>query len=254
MRLALPVIVSVLIVLATYVPAISQVEPIRPPLTSREYTWTDHGGSSDKIVSDGRLIRIIHAEGLSVAAAARPTEDGLMYEIYVFNATGHRILLDPTGFYVAYSDEGRIKWEHPLSPDAIAAKHESGAEWGNFFRSFAAGMAKQRSTTQTMGSGNVSVMSNDGVASGMYTATSTSMTIEPNTQAQQNAATANRNASAQAAERAMVIRNTALRPNTVLPDESLLGYVYFKRQKADIVVVNIVVEDINFMFWSGYKK
>jgi hypothetical protein len=117
-------------------------------------------------------------------------------------------------------------------------------------------MQRQQTTTDTTSSGTVNVNSSDGTyASGTYNGTSTSTTSAPDYAAQTRANEAIRQRNAVLAIQSSQLSDSALRSNTVPPDQTVSGCVFFERKgKATSVVLSAPIGEKVFKFPFVYQR
>jgi hypothetical protein len=216
----------------------AQQRPL-PPKPERELVWGEKEPFADKVLSDGDAIRIIRdkEKGLTVAVVGYDSGDHFVYEITVVNEAEGRINVIPEDFFSIYWDKDKkFGYMYPLAPEKVAKKYQSRAKWGNFFRSFAAGVATN-TTTATDNYGN-------------------SVTVtSPNTTAQRNAAIQNQNAANAANAKAGFFLDSALRSNTIFPNNNISGLVYFERKKYKNAKLYMIINGTAYEFWfSGLQK
>lgn len=223
-----------------------------PPEPKQAFQWKKGAPYADEILADGDAIRIIKNGGITIAVTGYDTGDFLLNEVTIVNETGERFNVKPEDFFIAYEDnKGKTGYMYSLAPEKVAGKYKSRAKWGNFFRSFAAGLASTTITTQE--SGTVNIYSNDGSATGTYTGSST--TTLPNRSAQRAAANANAQATADANAKADMIISTTLKANTVFPQTYISGRVYFERKKYKVGNFIIIINDTAYIFaYYGTQK
>lgn len=158
-------------------------------------------------------------------------------------------------FFITYWDEkNKFGYNYSLPPEKIAKKLQSRAKWGNFFRSFAAGMSQTTATSQT--SDNVSVYGSGGVTNGTYNSTTT--TTGPDAAASRAAAKRNSEATARAvagaAAGAAGVMEAALKANTVFPKTYVSGLVYFPRKKTQANILYLIIDGTAYTFLFGPTK
>lgn len=213
----------------------------------RHIQWKSGDPCCERIYSEGDPIRIIRDNGITVAVVGYDSGDNLIAEVSVVNETQTRVDVLPEKFLVVYwKDRSKPPEEYrPLSPEKVAGRYKSRAGWGNFFRSLAAGIA-QSQTTET---GTVSVMGPEGMATGVYSSTTTTT----NNAALANAARANQRATNEAQGKANYVINSALKANTLFPSTYTSGMVYFPRKKFVLGLIAVRIGDTSYEFWVGPK-
>ncbi|MFL6332056.1 MAG: hypothetical protein ACJ754_01790 [Pyrinomonadaceae bacterium] len=248
-RPATLLLLLIVIIISPY--ALAQKRDL-PPKPTREMIWGPKEPYADEVLADGASIRIIKQDGLMVGVTGYDSGDYLVIEVAVLNGSDKRVDIHPEDFFLVYWDK-KDKFGYGFSLDAqkVAKKYENRAAWGNFFRSFAAGMATRTITSQTIESGSVSTVGSGGTASGIYSSTATTTSTAPNTEALRNAAAANATATTSADERTTRIMNAALRANSIFPREDIQGLVYFKREKFKVSKLYIIIDSTAYVFLFG---
>lgn len=210
---------------------------------SKTIEWQPTGEKFDRIVSDGRPIRIIKNESLIIAVYLNDDSDYYIAEVTVFNDSAERFDLDPMTFAVLLRDKkGKEIYLAPIPPSKIAGKYKSRAKWGTFFRS----LSLSTTTSQSNERGNVAVYNNGQMATGTYSSTTT--TTAPNVVARQAANEANRRAFEDAAVNAEIIMSTSMKANTVFPQTYISGLVYFPRKKFTEGALFININHVDYVF------
>lgn len=226
-----------LIASATMLPAYSQKREL-PDLPAQRFMWKEGEPFVDSFLSEGAMIRVIRNDGLTVAVVCYDYRSYLACEVSVLNNTNKRVDVIPENFFLAgVYDKGKADYVYSLSPKKLANKIEGRVKWGNFFRAFAAGMARTTSTSTVTGD-----------MSGTITTTS------PNLVAQRNAAIANQQAADSAREKAGWIIQDALLANTVFPKRYLSGMVYFERKKFETAFLNMIIDGTAYSFGFNRPK
>lgn len=224
-----------LILFITVVPAYSQKRAL-PDMPTKRFTWQESEPYADSFLSDGATIRVIRNGGLTVAVVCYDYRQYLACEVSVLNDTDKRIDVIPENFFLAgVYDKGKADYVYSLPPTKLAKKIEGRVKWGNFFRTFAAGMATTTSTSTVTGD-------LDG----------TIKTTAPNLAAQRNAAIANQQAADSARQKAGWIIQDALLANTIFPKRHLSGMVYFERKKFETAFFNMIIDGTAYSF--GFNR
>ncbi len=243
------VLVAVLFILLSWTTYAQQKQ--LPPLPEKLFQWDTKEPYADSFISDGVPIGIIRNAGVTIAVSGYDGKDYLFCEITVLNETDKRVNVFPRDFYLTFKDKnGKFGYVYPLPPEKIAKKYLSRAKWGNFFRTFAAGMAT--TTTQSVGSGTAYVYGSSGSATGVYSGTAT--TTSPNLAAQRNAAVANDRAVEAANAKGQSVILNSLKANTVFPKTYVSGLVHFERKKFSVGILYIIIDGTAYSFPFGAIK
>lgn len=209
--------------------------------------------SCDSFISDGASVKIVKVNDLIVAVIIGDDGDYLIGEVTVINNTKNRILIDPGHSSLFIWKDGDTKKEperfSSIPGEKIASKIKNRIAWANALGAIGAGMQTQTTTVETNSSGTFSANRSDGVsASGTYTANSQSTVTSPNTQAQVNEAMRARQRSNEANSAGGFYVANGLKANTVFPNTTVGGYIYFSRKKAQFAIFTIEVGDTLFDF------
>jgi hypothetical protein len=166
---------------------------------------------------------ITHDNGTMIAVSLNDDGKYLAFLVLIVNKSPQRFVVDPAAFFA------KIETPKPfflitIPADKVAKSMESEGRWRSAMSLFLAGMATRQTTgTVTDQTGNQS-----------------SITLtEPDRQAQRNAqqSVRDRNVANQAASN--TIRDIGLRANTVFPETSLLGWVFFEKKKFNSLTIGV---------------
>lgn len=221
--------------------------------------WKSNDPFCDQIFVNGASIRIIKHKGLTIATDGQKSKDFFAIQTAVFNDTGQRILVDPAqSWFVVLKEKGKERKANlsdnyaPLPPEKIIAKIENRAAWINALRGLGAALSTTSQTVNTYNTGTVSVYGTGTPVQGTYNGTGTATVTRPNYEAQRQAATANAETAAKAQDEASVIDQTALRANTVFPQTTVAGYIFFPMiKKAEITLFILKIGETYYEFGFG---
>jgi hypothetical protein len=215
----------------------------------------DEGGACAHQFVNGRKIKILTTDGITVSVSMLDTGKYFRADIAILNTSTANFDVLPSTFTIqetapkekvlAYVDVGKI----------IHSAQRKMA-WGNALTGMGAGMQRRQTTTDTTSSGTVSVNSSDGTyASGTYNGSSTSTTSAPDYAAQARANEAIRQRNAVLAIQSSQLSDSALRSNTVPPGQTVSGCVFFERKgKATSVVLSAPIGEKVFKFPFVYQR
>jgi hypothetical protein len=249
----LKVTLALSLLLALSAPAAAQQRPLPPP-AARELDWKPGAPFADHFIADGVTVRIVRDGGVTVAVAGYDRGDYLVAEIAVANDTDGRFDVLPGDFFMTYwqSPKDKLRHMYSLPPGKVANKYRGRARWGNFFRSLAAGMAANRTTTSTE-TGTMNINGDGRSATGTYTGTTT--TTARDDAALRRAAEANRRADDEAAGKADEVMSEALFANTLFPKDRTSGMVFFERKKFEGGILYVTVNGTAYTFaFAGTVK
>jgi hypothetical protein len=216
----------ILLALVVVLPVQSQAQDQKWPTL----TWRPDHPQCDAAILDGHEVKGIRFKGTDIIVVLDDTGDYLAFLVSVVNRNDYRLIVNPA------SASARIQAPKPslllsIPADKVAKSMEHQGRWKSMLGVFFAGMATRQTTgTITDQFGNQS-----------------SVTLsEPDTSAQRNAQRAaaeraNRNRSA-----AEIIREIGLRANTVFPNTSLSGWIFFEKKKFTSLTVSIFTGEAVF--------
>lgn len=207
----------------------------------------------DQKIVDDTVIRYLYFNGVFIAVAVLKDDNYAVSDVYIFNESGKRILVEPKEWFIKYSksfeDRTTLGVEYRLDPNMVAKKVGNPFSWASALGAIAAGMATQQTVTTTTGN----IYDNRG-NSGTYNSQST--TTAPDYAARAQAREVQVQRVARASAKAEIVRTTALRANTVDSGEHVAGKVYFKlNKKAQHGTFVLFIGDIGYAFeFTQVKK
>lgn len=228
---------------------------VAKPADVKYVYWEQGKEYCDEIYIDGTRIRYLTDGGVTVALFVADVDGFYAAAVRVENRTEARVLVDPdrTRFMVIAKNEKDDFPMKPLDPDKVAKKIAGRAKWGNFWRSFAAGMATRTTTSQSQESGSFNVYGPRTSANGTYSGSSTTTTTAPDYSARDRAAEANARASAEARGEAELTRGNALRTTTLFPAHYVNGSIFFEHKKIERAVFRIMIGQTVYNFPVRFK-
>lgn len=232
---------ALVLLLAIAAPGAAQRRALPTP-PEKSVHWATDDSRCEVFLSDGDYIRFIRDGDLTVAAVGYDSGGYTVVEVTVGNASAERVDVIPGDFFLTYqNDQGKFGYEYSLPPEKVASKITGRAKWGNFFRSFVAGMAR----TTTEESGSLYIRGPNGeTATGTYSGAMT----RPDARAQEAARERNAQASRNAAEKSAQLLDAALKANTLLPKTYVSGLVYFERSKYKVANLNMIIGGTLYSF------
>jgi hypothetical protein len=222
--------------------------------------WQEGASNTDRIVADGKVVKTITVDGLTLSVSLveerlgsdRVYYDKLVAYVYAVNASERRIEISPETITV-----------EEVKPNAKPLERESAQHLSNSIkrRSAVAGalgqMGANMQTTQSRTTGNVNGAIYGPNGNVTYTGTGTSTTTSPDMEARRRAndqaAVLNGSASRAGAE----LQGIELKANTLLPGKEIGGMLIFDRdKKCEEAVIHIAVDGktIEFPFTWQRKK
>jgi len=173
----------------------------------------------------------------------------LRADIFVLNESAGTVDVLPSNFVLTELTP-KTKPLKYVDGDRVLRSAERRLAWGNAMTAASGSMARQQSTTTTNSTGTVRASGSDGSsATGTYNGTSTSRTSSPDYAAQARAAETIQARTEAFANLASFASRTILRANTVLPNQSVRGYMLFERdKKAKLVMLSGIIGDTIYQF------
>jgi hypothetical protein len=210
---------------------------------------------------DGQKFKIITTDDTVMIVAISHSEHYMRVDISVSNNAKDAVDLLPAQMALDVVLP-KPKVLALVSPEQIAKSADHRARWANVLNAMAAGMATQQTTTQTNSSGTVNTSgtvnatSSNGTytngsysGTGTYSGTSTSTTSTPDYAAQARANERIQERNAAVASLRANLTQTSLKANSVMPNHSVRGYVYFQHDKhAQLVRLTIPLGGILYEF------
>lgn len=209
--------------------------------------------SCDSFISDGVSVKIVKVNELVVALIVGDDGDYMIGETTIINNTTNRILIDPSHASLFIWKDGDTK-KNPerfgsIPGEKIASKIKRRIAWANALGAFGAGLQTQTTTVDSSSTGTFSANRNDGASvNGTFAANSQATITSPNVQAQVNEAIRARQRNNEAASAGSFYTSNGLKANTIFPNTTVGGYIYFPRKKAQFAIMTIEVGDILFDF------
>lgn len=198
---------------------------------------------------NGHKFKILSEDGVTVTASLIEIGKYIRADVSVFNGTTKAVDVLPTHFEC---DEVAPKERTLVYVDAekIIRSAQTRVAWGNAFTAMGANMSRQQSTTNTNSTGNVNMNGSDGTyANGTYSGTSTSTTSTPNYAAQARAKETIRRRNATIETLSEQYSQEVLKANTVIPNQTIRGFVFFERdKKAETISLSVPVGGTLFKF------
>lgn len=234
----MPKLLIFLLLLTFCISIYAQTEQTEKP---KVISWKETDPNCDEIFIDGMPLRIIKNNGVEVGVIQEDNGDYAIFFVIIRNLTQERFNVDPTQFAFYYSEKdpakGKLKADDfkmmtPVDPEKVADKIIKKAKWKSFFNGFASAFAK-RTTTVDVNGLPVTITEQDRAA-------------------QTRAMLANREIKIDAEARAAGVMESALKKNTLFPNEHIEGTVFFKREKFKVCAVYFVVNGVDYEF--AYKK
>jgi hypothetical protein len=207
--------------------SVAQIPILTPP---KVVVCEENSGCSHQYI-DGQKFKILTTANSVVIVALLMGEHYMRAEVSVSNnaQTSVDLLPDQMLLEVVSPKPKELPF---VSPDQIAKSVGHRAAWANILNGMGGAMATQQTTTETSSSGTVNSSSSDGVyTNGTYNGSSTSTTSIPDYAAQARANERIRERNAAVASLRSSLVQTSLKANSVMPGQSVRGYVYFEREK-----------------------
>ena len=205
--------------------------------------WGPDEKYADEILLDGIPYRIINRDGIYLAVVGINEGSYCSVRVFVGNNTDKRFNLLPEDSFLQvwktrqeFMESKPAQVVLPSAPEKIANRIKNRAVWANVFSTLGASFATQ----------NIIVRNNQ-------TGRTATVTV-PDTQKQQQTAINNERAAGAARSDAQQVLDAALRSNTVFPDQSVMGNIYFEVKKHEIDIFVIKVNGVEYAFVFEVKK
>jgi hypothetical protein len=180
---------------------------------------------------DGHKFKMLTSDGITVSVSMIAVGKYVRADVFVLNSTAENVDVLPATFSLEEVEPKQKKLAY-VDAEKIIRSARSSAAWSNTLTAMGAGMQRQQSTTNTTSTGTASTTGSDGAyATGTYRGSSTSTTSSPDYAAQNRADQAIRDNNATIASLSARLSNAALKSNTILPNQSIRGFVFFEREK-----------------------
>lgn len=220
--------------------------------TNSPIRWQPGAPNTDRLVVDGREVKTLTLDGLTISISLgleRLGADRIIYEkfvagVYVVNRSERRIEITPDMVTVEV-----------IRPNAKSLKRETAAHLADTIRRWAAvagATGEAAASLQTTQATTTGAMSGPG-GSVTYSENTTSPDLEARRRASQQSAILNGSASRAGAD----LERVELKANTLLPNQEVGGILIFDRdKKCEEAVVHVAVEGktITFPFTWQRKK
>lgn len=227
--------------------------PAQSPTNVRwNVRWQEGSQGSDKLLSDGAVVKILTANGVTVSASLKDTGWKQRADIMITNNSEQRFDVIPETFTLDVVTPKRKSLAYQ-APEKLAKSLNRRAQWAAALSAFGGSLATQQSRSTSSTEGTVHATDNSGnSASGTYSGTTTTTTTSPDYFARQRANEQGNNALRNAGDTIDYIYKVSLKPNTVMPGKDVFGAVYFERDsKAETAILKIPVGDLIFEFPLG---
>lgn len=202
----------------------------------------------DEYIQDNEQIRVIKHNGLTVAVSVFDDGDYFGADVFVKNEREERVLIDREanllGFFRTEKIEGKMEFCELLLPEKIVAKMKRRVMWANVLGA----IASSGKTTTTKG--DVTIIDNRG-----NTATGTYEEKREDKRAQIEEAKRNRERNSNLNSASANLLDSALKSNTLFPNQSTSGLVFFKREKkARLAMYVIEINGVSYDFLTMFGK
>jgi len=186
--------------------------------------------------------KTLTGNGFTVTVALAGNKKYFRADVFVLNISPANADVFPANFTL---EEVKPKEKTLAYVDAekIIRSIQKRVAWGNAMTGMGAGMQRQQSTTTTTSTGRASATASDGTyATGTYNGSAVSTASSPDYAAQARANQIIQARNQQVANISQELSQTALRTNTVVPNQSVRGFVFFEAEKkVEDVVLSIPI-------------
>ena len=210
----------------------------------------DRGSTCGFGYINGRKYETLAGDKISIVVVGDVFGKYLRADIFVLNKGTEPVNVLPSSNFVLTEIAPKAKLLKYVDGDKLVRSEERRLAWGNAMTAMSGSMARQQSTTTAYSSGTVHANGSDGTyANGTYSGTTTATTSTPDYAAQARANETIRQRNAAFASFANSATRTLLRANTVLPNQSVQGFMLFERdKKARVVMLSCIVGDTIYQF------
>lgn len=218
---------------------LEHTESLRHTADKKVVRWQTGASYSDSIMSKGQELKIIDLENIFISATLIEKKGWIPHAfITIENKKSERILVDPTNWTLnVLTPKERILASK--EPEKLAQSLESRGKWAAALSNVGAAMATKQSTA--------TVRNSDG--------TSSTVTVtEPDKDAQQRAAKNGKENQTFLGSVADYVRESSIQANTVFPNKSISGIVWFEDKKYKEVVLTITIDGVIYEFPFEKKK
>jgi hypothetical protein len=202
---------------------------------------------------NGAKFKTLTGNGFTVTVALSGNKKYFRADVSVLNSSASNADVFPANFTLE-EVEPKDKSLAYVDAEKIMRSIQKRAAWGNAMTGMGSGMQRQQSTTTTTNTGTASATGSDGsYATGTYNGSSVSTTSSPDYAAQARANQIIQARNQQVAAISQQLSQTALRTNTVAPNQSVRGFVFFEAdKKVKDVVLSIPVGATVYRFPFGF--
>jgi hypothetical protein len=214
--------------------------PLVPASVGGVHTWSSTDPNCTAALGDGHTVRMIRANGIAVLAAIWDNGSKTQAYIGIKNSTSANVDVRPESFQLVVSAP-KYRMLAYQDPDQMAKSIRRSAGWKAGLTSGLGGMAQKQTTSTSTTEGTATVSGPGGTASGTYNGTTMTTSSQPDYEARQRAAEKADRIRIEANNAASNLQSTALRANTLLSGQQMIGAVFFEHerhiQQATITVV-----------------
>jgi hypothetical protein len=198
---------------------------------------------------NGREYETIASDKVGIVVIVETVGKYTRADILVLNESANTVDVLPSNF-VLTEVTPKQKGLGYVDGDKVLRSAERRLALGNALTAMGGNMARQQSTTTTTIAGTVRASTSDGSsATGTYSGTSTSTTSTPDYAAQARAAETIQARNDAFSSYASFASRVILRANTLLPTQSVRGYMLFERdKKAKLVMLSGIIGDTIYQF------
>lgn len=232
----------------------------QPQSTTRDHSpttvrWQEGAEGADRFFSDGVPIKVLTANGVAVSVSLQDTGWKMRADVVVANRSQGRVDVLPETFTLDVITPKAKRLEFK-SLHELAKSIENKSRWRTVLANVAGAMATQQTTSVSSTHGTVSASDNVGnSASGVYSGSSTTITVSPDYAARQRANEQARTAVQSAGDMIDYLGRVSLKDNTLMPGQEMSGAVFFERDsKAEGVLLRVPVGNTVFEFPLGRMK
>jgi len=243
-RLFVPCVVLV----CSAVPTLAQ-QAIQTQSSNQTVLICDESAGCTHQFVNGAKFKTLTGNGFTVTVSLWGNKKYFRADVSVLNSSTANVDVLPASFDLE-EVEPKEKTLAYVDAEKIMRSIQKRVAWGNAMTAMGAGMQQQQSTTTTTSTGTVNATGSDGsYASGTYNGSAVSKTSSPDYAAQARANQVIQQRNQQVAALNEQLSRTALKANTVVPNQNVRGYVFFEAdKKVKNVMLSIPVGGTVFKF------
>lgn len=236
---------------------VDAVDSDNKPVALSDEERTKLNASCDFYAKDGVEVAIVKFKDYVVATSI-VVRGYVMLDVLVVNNSNERLLVNPALARFNYWKDINADASDamtPIPPEKIASKIMNRVKWANILNGVGASLQKQTATANSSTTGNASIYDNRGnSANGTYSQKTETTVTAPDSTAQVEAIRQNNQRASNGQNLSDSIISNALKVNTLFPNESTNGVIYFPRKKAKAAVFVFTLDGVKIALVPDWSK